>query len=191
MSWGTAGTPRRPIQPSHSINHHLEKELNIDSNFCLARGNRGCYPPIMCKTMWRRIYLLDVCIYIQKTHSLTELVSQLASGQAHEYNPLCAHKSKQLHLEMERSLRGTDKKHDRDVKETILYGHQPVRYQDVLLLRIVYNLWIIHGTNISYLWHVWLDLFMTCTVCLNNEFIIYWRQISGEVTSHYYMLDLQ
>ena len=72
------------------------------------------------------------------------------------------------------------------MKEVFLCGHQPVRQQDVLLLRIVYNLLLIYGTNISYLWHAWLDLFMTCRVCLNNEFIIYWRQISGKVTSHYY-----
>lgn len=48
-------TPSKPIQPSHSINHHLEKELNIGCNFCLADENSGCYPPILRSCVGPRV----------------------------------------------------------------------------------------------------------------------------------------
>lgn len=56
-----------------------------------------------------RLYL-----HMEEPHAVPEPGSLLASGRAHEYNPLCARKSPHLLLEMERSLRGTDEKPDRD-----------------------------------------------------------------------------
>lgn len=108
--------------------------------------------------------------------------------QANEYNPLCAHKSPQLLLEMEGSLRGTDIKHDRDDKrkDTVWTSACEVAgcasaEDSVQFMTYLCRKCLIYGTySFIYLW--------TCTVCLNNEFIIYWRQdLRG---SHFLLLQL-
>ncbi len=53
---------------------------------------------------------------MEEPRDVPEPDSVLAAGQEHEYNPLCAHNSAGFLSEIERSLRGTDKKHDMDDK---------------------------------------------------------------------------
>lgn len=53
---------------------------------------------------------------MDEPYAAPEPVSLLAAGQVHEYNPLRAHDSRQLLLEMERSLRRTDKRRNIDDK---------------------------------------------------------------------------
>lgn len=96
------------------------------------------------------------------------LSARLRGGPtAHEHNPLCAHKSPQWsgHWEQPQKENSTVRTSACEIKPGCCATY------DLFMAQI----YLIYGTcGLVYLW------------AANNEFIIYWRRISGEVPSHYY-----
>lgn len=132
------------------------------------------------------IHLLDVCNHGRTINCWCASLSARL-GRAREHDPSLL------------GQRGHREEPIKGLTDAVIKGkvrrrwRGPARYRDVpQLLRIVYNLWLIHGTNMSYLWHVWFVLFMTRTVCWNNEFIIYQREADlWGSRSSLLLLDLQ